>query len=276
MHRIPLVRLSRLVALAAALFVGFATVASAQPATTKPAFTSRLPKAILAEIGDDVTLTISATGNPAPTLQWRKNKAALAGETASTLTLFDVGSSAAGTYDVVATNSRGSRNSSSTKLTVALAPATLPVGGLLSVNAVYRFGRETNNVVGSYQITSLNSIIDLDFPDDPATTFTYRRVAPNKATAVFNETYLDADLGTTVTSTETLKITFTQGASGSRQANFTSSGRLTFTVDGRRRTISARGSGSITLVTEQPVFVTTPQPPGITHPIPVITTTPGS
>lgn len=242
---LPLPTLPRLVWLGVAL-LGLASLAQAQ--TAKPAFTSRLPKALLAELGDNVTLTVGVTGTPSPALQWRKNKAALAGETATSLALSNVGSSASGTYDVVATNSRGSRTSSATRLTVALAPSSLTIGSTLYANATYRFGRETDSAMGSYQITSAGSFIDLGAPQDPATTFTYRRISPTTATAVFNDTYFDPEIGATVTSTETLRITFTQGADGVRQATFTSSGSLSAVIDGKRRKIAFRGTGTLALV----------------------------
>lgn len=68
--------------------------------TTQPQGTSSV-------VGSAVTLTVTASGTPAPTYQWRKDGVAIAGATSSTLTLnnFQVGS--AGSYTAALTNSAG-------------------------------------------------------------------------------------------------------------------------------------------------------------------------
>jgi hypothetical protein len=55
-----------------------------------------------------VSFSVQATGNPAPTYQWKFNGAALAGATSSALTFPSVQSTNAGTYTVVASNPYGS------------------------------------------------------------------------------------------------------------------------------------------------------------------------
>jgi hypothetical protein len=67
--------------------------------------------------GSVLNLAVTATGDPAPTLQWRKNGANLAnggavsGVTTNTLTLTGVTAADAGIYSVVATNSQGTATS---------------------------------------------------------------------------------------------------------------------------------------------------------------------
>jgi alpha-tubulin suppressor-like RCC1 family protein len=75
--------------------------------------------------GGSVTFSVTATGTPPPTYQWRKGGIAIAGATSATLTLAAVPISAAGSYDVVVANAGGSVISNPATLTVtpAVAPA---------------------------------------------------------------------------------------------------------------------------------------------------------
>jgi hypothetical protein len=69
--------------------------------------------------GDRVSLTVAATGVPAPTFQWRKNGVAIAGATSSTLTFASVAATDAGRFEVVVTNALGSVTSAAATITVA-------------------------------------------------------------------------------------------------------------------------------------------------------------
>ncbi|HWA09944.1 MAG TPA: immunoglobulin domain-containing protein [Opitutaceae bacterium] len=69
----------------------------------------------------NVTFTVTATGTPAPSYQWRFNQAPISGATGATLTLLNVQASAAGSYSVVVTNSAGSVASSAAVLVVTQA-----------------------------------------------------------------------------------------------------------------------------------------------------------
>jgi hypothetical protein len=79
--------------------------------------------------GGSATFSVTATGNPAPTYQWRKATVALSGATNATLVLSPVAALNAGTYDVVVTNSAGSVPSTAVPLVVNVPPAitTQPV-----------------------------------------------------------------------------------------------------------------------------------------------------
>ena len=70
--------------------------------------------------GTNVTFSVVANGNPAPTYQWQFNGGNIAGATLSTYTINSVGSGNAGSYDVVVTNSQGSVTSTAATLTVNL------------------------------------------------------------------------------------------------------------------------------------------------------------
>nr|MBP8301741.1 immunoglobulin domain-containing protein [Planctomycetota bacterium] len=69
-------------------------------------------------VGSPVTFTASATGSPAPTLQWRKNGVDIGGATGTSYTIPSVNAGSFGTYDCVATNSCTSVTSSGAVLTV--------------------------------------------------------------------------------------------------------------------------------------------------------------
>lgn len=103
---------------------------------TKPAFTTQ-PTSVVTAAGGNVTFTVAATGNPAPTLQWYLNGAPIAGATASTLTLSNVGTANAGVYTVRALNSVGATMSSGALLGI---PSTMaatgdwPANGATGVN----------------------------------------------------------------------------------------------------------------------------------------------
>ena len=80
--------------------------------------------------GGTASFTVVAGGNPAPTYQWRNDGVALAGETASSLLISDVGEEQVGNYDVVVSNSEGTVTSVSAALSIAndtTPPTTLNV-----------------------------------------------------------------------------------------------------------------------------------------------------
>ncbi len=66
--------------------------------TTQPAATSTV------FAGGSVSFAATASGNPAPTFQWRKSGANIAGATSATYTINPVAVGDAGSYDVVASN----------------------------------------------------------------------------------------------------------------------------------------------------------------------------
>jgi large repetitive protein len=106
--------------------------ASSQPATltiqpgTAPAITSH-PKDVYAVGGDTVSFTVTATGDPAPSFQWRRNGNNITGATGATYSISGLTAAHAGTYTVVVTNAWGSVTSQSATLTVLTQPAAAPV-----------------------------------------------------------------------------------------------------------------------------------------------------
>ncbi len=85
--------------------------------TTAPSITTQ-PQNQSVVAGGNVTFSVRATGSPAPTFQWTRNGANIAGAVGADLTLTNVPAASAGTYAVVVTNSAGSVTSNSVTLTV--------------------------------------------------------------------------------------------------------------------------------------------------------------
>jgi hypothetical protein len=85
---------------------------------TLPAFIAQ-PANVTVSTGQSATLVATAVGNPAPSLQWRRNGQIIPGATASTLALSNVQVGDAGAYTATATNSLGSVTSSTATLTVS-------------------------------------------------------------------------------------------------------------------------------------------------------------
>ncbi len=81
------------------------------------------PTSQTATVGGSATFTVSASGDPAPTFQWRKDGTDIAGATGSTFTIDTVAESDAGDYTVVVTNSSGNVTSAAATLTVQAAAA---------------------------------------------------------------------------------------------------------------------------------------------------------
>ncbi len=74
------------------------------------------PSAQIAFAGSNVSFSVTAQALPAPTFQWRKNGAALAGQTNATLMLTGVTLGNAGTYTVVVRNVYGVATSANAEL----------------------------------------------------------------------------------------------------------------------------------------------------------------
>lgn len=68
--------------------------------------------------GGNVTLTVSVSGSPTLSYQWRKNGVVLSGATTPTLALVNVQSANAGSYDVVVSNANGTATSAAATLAV--------------------------------------------------------------------------------------------------------------------------------------------------------------
>jgi len=123
-----------------------------------PAITTH-PEPQTITAGGDATFSVVATGNPAPTYQWRRNTGAIPGATAATLTLTGVPASGAGAISVAVTNPGGVVISNSAALVVnPLAPAFAP-GLATTATAIqgrnFSFGVTINNTPATFSATGL-------------------------------------------------------------------------------------------------------------------------
>lgn len=123
--------------------------ASETPTVEAPTFTAHPANATYTQGDTPTALSVTATGNPAPTYRWYKNtdndktaKVAdqIEGATAATLPVANISTATAGTfyYYCVATNSEGTATSNSATITVnapALAISTQPVAATYTQNA---------------------------------------------------------------------------------------------------------------------------------------------
>ncbi len=87
-----------------------------------PAITAQ-PASLTVNQNGSASFSITATGNPAPTYQWRRNGTVISGATSSTYTIASAQSANAGSYTCVVTNAAGSATSDAATLTVQIAPA---------------------------------------------------------------------------------------------------------------------------------------------------------
>jgi hypothetical protein len=99
-----------------------------QPAAA-PSITSE-PSNVTAAIGGTATFSVTATGSPTPSYQWRKNGANIGGATGSSLTLTNIQEADAGSYSVIATNAFGSAVSREATLTVGAKPTAIYFGNI--------------------------------------------------------------------------------------------------------------------------------------------------
>jgi hypothetical protein len=86
-------------------------------------------------LGQSHTFTVSATANPAPTFQWRKNGLDLPGATSPSLSLPSLVAGDAATYRVLVRNSLGEVLSSPATLTLLSPPQLAPLPATLTLDA---------------------------------------------------------------------------------------------------------------------------------------------
>jgi len=108
------------------------TAGSAAVSGTPPVFSAE-PQPVTIASGSTVTLSATATGNPAPTYQWRYGNSAVAGATGPRLLISGITAAQGGSYTCVATNSAGSTTSSPAIITVT---ATTSPGRLINLSVL--------------------------------------------------------------------------------------------------------------------------------------------
>jgi sugar lactone lactonase YvrE len=129
----------------AAVTVG-ATVVAAPAITAQPA-------AVTALAGGEAVFSVTSSGSPAPTFQWRKGGAAIAGATQSTLRLTSVTAASAGTYTVVITSSAGTVTSQAATLVVT----TPNPGRLINLSILTSIANEGDSFTMGYVVGGANT-----------------------------------------------------------------------------------------------------------------------
>lgn len=185
----------------AALTTGTGTLTLSMSTNTAPSINTQ-PTSTSACVGSSASFAVVASGNPAPTYQWRKNTVNLnnggniSGATTPTLTINPVGAGDAATYDVVVTNIAGSATSNGAALTVLTPPsitghppATLTVcdgtNASISVTAngsgtlSYQWQRNGSNVSNGGNISGATSATLSFNPLTPANAGSYTCIVSN-------------------------------------------------------------------------------------------------
>jgi len=85
------------------------------------------PQSVTVAVGGTATFSVTASGDPPLSYQWRRNDADLAGKTDSTLALVNVQATNAGIYTVVVSNNADSVTSSNALLRVLVPPSFINV-----------------------------------------------------------------------------------------------------------------------------------------------------
>jgi len=101
----------------------FNTVSRITSSGTLPVITAQ-PQSLTAAAGGSAKISVSATGNPAPTYQWYFNQTTISGATGDSYSLPNVQAKDAGDYSVAVTNTWGTITS--TKATLTLGTVTTP------------------------------------------------------------------------------------------------------------------------------------------------------
>jgi hypothetical protein len=101
--------------------------------------------------GSNATFSVTASGTPPLSYQWRFNGNNIAGATAPTLNLFNVQASADGNYSVVVSNLFGSTNSANAKLTVDDGLVVSQRIPLVPLNATWRYNQLGSDLAGVFK-----------------------------------------------------------------------------------------------------------------------------
>lgn len=134
-----------------------ASVIELAAAVATPVVSSQPSSQVVAP-GGTATMTVTATGAGPLSYQWFKDGVALAGQTASVLTLTNVQTGDAGSYTVVVTNSLGSTTSSAATLTIAT-PDNL--GRLTNLSARAVAGKDSKTLIIGLIISGDNGTKEL-------------------------------------------------------------------------------------------------------------------
>jgi hypothetical protein len=119
---------------------------------------TRQPAGTDAAVGDRVVLSVTASGEPAPTYQWRRDGDAITGANERSFTIALAQPTDAGTYDVVVSNASGSVASQAARVTVGKRRQTItfqpPPGMLTAGQSVTLYATASSGLPVVFAITS--------------------------------------------------------------------------------------------------------------------------
>lgn len=196
-------------------------ISTAVPAAA-PNFTAQ-PASHAVTVGSNVTLNVTASGNPAPVFQWRKDGVAITGATLASFTLNNVQLPDAGSYTVVASNSAGIATSEVAVLTVN----PVPVAPTITLQPV------SQTVVAGMSVTFTASATGI-----PEPAFQWQKdgldfIGATHSTLTINSVQ-PSDAGTYV-----LLATNSVGTASSSSANLTVNSVPAFTTHPLSQTVAA-------------------------------------
>ena len=245
--------------------VGSATSSPALVVVNYAPTVSSQPSPSTVNQGQTATFSVTATGNPTPSFQWRKGGVTIGGNTSATTSVLTVANAQpadAGTYDVVVSNSVGSVTTAGVGLTVNVAPSftsqpnseTVVVGGSVTLTATasgspapaYQWRRNSANIAGatssSYVIIAVTAVNG----------GTYDVVASNAAgSASSNPVILTVNVPPGITS-QPQNIAVTAGQSATFSVVATGSPVPTYQWRKDGATLSAATNASLTVSGTQP------------------------
>ena len=163
----------------------------AAPAITTP------PASVSAQVGDDVSFTVVASGGGTLAYQWYKGTDALSGATSATCSISAAPASAAGAYHVVVSNSAGSATSADAILTL-----TEPYAAFLAASGITDTSADADT-----DGDGVSDLLEFVFGGDPTTADTglqpvadYDPLASSPALVL--SFYVNASLGSVTYSVE--------------------------------------------------------------------------
>jgi uncharacterized protein (TIGR02145 family) len=165
---------------------GMSDTSSAVPSTTwNPPVITTEPQSMTIAVGQTITLSVVATGNPACTYLWKMDGTLLEGETESVLTIPQATTAHGGIYTVVVTNSAGSAEKSAT--VTVLPTYTLTITGPFPAGCSVTKQKDTVVYVAGSQVT-LTAAVGSNFRFDGWSGDTTASANPMKITMRKNTT----------------------------------------------------------------------------------------
>lgn len=159
-----------------------------------------------AEIGGQLTLSVSVSGEPQPKLQWRKDGVAITGAVEPTLSVAGASLSDAGAYDVIATNPSGSASSESARVTVVKRRQSIsfqPPGPSVAGQPISLNASASSGLPVQFEVVSGQAILSGQVLTSPGGAVTVRATQPgdavyDAATAVVQTIYVNPSQGQAV------------------------------------------------------------------------------